>query len=86
MTFDQPTFRGTVVMPGSIGEQMTTDRAVVHHQPSAKAIAAEVETCAWFPDAPEATCAEVAFAVVRDGLHLKHVAGELWAATLDRKF
>jgi hypothetical protein len=39
----------------------------------------------WFPNAAEHEVGELAFAIVRDGLHLKHVAGELWAATLDRK-
>jgi hypothetical protein len=37
----------------------------------------------WFPNAPDHLIGELAFAIVRDGLHLKHVAGELWAASLD---
>ena len=36
----------------------------------------------WFPQAKEEDCEELAFSIAHDVLHLKHVAGELWAATV----
>lgn len=37
----------------------------------------------WFPDADLHECDELAFAICRSTLHLRHVEGELWAVTID---
>ena len=38
----------------------------------------------WFPKAPRHKKEQLAFAIVRDGLHLRRVAGELWSASIDQ--
>ncbi len=36
----------------------------------------------WFPRTRAEDCEELAFAIAHDTLHVRHVAGELWAVTV----
>jgi hypothetical protein len=39
----------------------------------------------WFPGAPDHVVGELAFAIVRDGLHLRHLVENTWTASLDAR-